>query len=69
MVFASRIHNLKVKSPERDAHYLIYYHWDDDICGWVVGEYEKDKGLFYSDFIGDYVDNVTHWCELPSNPI
>ena len=35
---------------------------------WVVAEYYDDAKGFYSEYGENFMDDVTHWCELPNYP-
>ena len=36
---------------------------------WLVAEYYDDVKGFYSESSEAYLEDVTHWCELPKEPI
>ncbi len=38
-------------------------------CRWVVAEYYDDVKGFYSESSEILLNDVTHWCELPKEPI
>ncbi len=35
---------------------------------WLVAEYYDDVKGFYGESCENFLDDVTHWCELPSDP-
>ena len=35
---------------------------------WLVAEYYDDVKGFYSESSENFLEDVTHWCELPKEP-
>ncbi len=35
---------------------------------WLVAEYKDDADGFYSESGDSFLEDVTHWCELPPEP-
>ena len=62
--------SVKDKLPTIEKSYLVYAPLNfPKNSKWLVAEYYNDVKGFYSESSENYLEDVTHWCELPNNPI
>ena len=70
-MFITEIFNVKDKLPDVE-------HGSFLVCApksfpknsrWLVAEYYDDVKGFYSEAGEYFMDDVTHWCKLPDEPI
>lgn len=64
------IHNVKDKLPNVECgSYLVYAPQSfPKNSPWVVAEYKDDAKGFYSESGDSFMEDVTHWTELPNKP-
>ena len=63
------IFNLEEKMPDEEGSFLVYSPKSfPKNSRWLVAEYYEDAAGFYSESDEKYLDDVTHWCELPDEP-
>lgn len=62
-----KIFNVEEKLPDVErGSYLVYCPLSfPKNSRWVVAEYYSDVGGFYSEAFECFLDDVTHWTELP----
>jgi len=62
---------VKDKLPEKMGHFLVYAPKSfPKNCRWLVAEFYIDgdfKG-WYGEACEDYLEDVTHYCEIPNEP-
>jgi Protein of unknown function (DUF551) len=63
-----KIFNVKEILPQVEyGNYLVFApHSFPKNSRWVVAEYKDDAKGFYSESGDNYMEDVTHWCELPN---
>lgn len=66
----TEIFNVKDKLPNVEyGSYLVYAPQSfPKNSRWVVAEYYDDVKGFYSESSENFLEDVTHWCELPKEP-
>ena len=66
----SEIINVKDKLPDVErGSFLVYAPKSfPKNSRWLVAEYYDDEKGFYSESDEYFMDDVTHWCELPKDP-
>lgn len=66
----SKIINVKEKLPEVErGSFLVYAPRSfPKNSRWLVAEYYDDVKGFYSESGDTFLEDVTHWCELPEEP-
>ena len=66
----TEIFNVKDKLPDVECgSYLVYApHSFPKNSRWLVAEYYDDVKGFYSESSENFLEDVTHWCELPKEP-
>ena len=66
----SQIFNVKDKLPNVECgSYLVYAPQSfPKNSRWVVAEYYDDVKGFYDEASENFMEDVTHWCELPEEP-
>ena len=61
-----KIYNMKEQLPTEEKCYLVFGGGSKNSL-WTIAEYYADIKGFYDDN-GTFLDNVTHWTELPEYP-
>jgi hypothetical protein len=66
----TEIFNVKDKLPNVECgSYLVYAPQSfPKNSHWLVAEYYDDVKGFYSESSENFLEDVTHWCELPKEP-
>ena len=63
------IFNVEEKLPDEEGSFLVYAPKSfPKNSRWLVAEYYEDVVGFYSESDEYFLDDVTHWCELPEDP-
>ena len=63
------IFNVEEKLPDEEGSFLVYAPKSfPKNSRWLVAEYHEDVVGFYSESDEYFLDDVTHWCELPECP-
>lgn len=62
--------NIKDRLPNVEkGSYLVYSPTNfPKNSRWLVAEYYDDIKGFYSESSENFLEDVTHWCELPKDP-
>ncbi len=66
----TEIFNVKDKLPDVECgSYLAYARRSfPKNSRWLVAEYYDDVKGFYDEASENFMEDVTHWCELPKEP-
>jgi hypothetical protein len=69
MTHSTKVFDAQKELPIREGSYLVYAPQSfPKNSHWLVGEYYDDVKGFYSESGENFMPDVTHWCNLPSDP-
>lgn len=65
----NKIFKVEDKLPDEEGSFLVYAPKNfPKNSKWLVAEFYEDAEGFYGESCENFLDDVTHWCELPEDP-